>query len=130
MDPWDVPVKQSVLVMQKIWDATSTYEYEMTASTTVYKKVCNQLASRVIDITMDFQMVQCLADSWQNAIGSTSITAILMFCDSQEDLQDSDEEHMEFAKNYLKDLRFLYQDADNDDKKVCHTDYYPCHTCV
>jgi len=116
--------------MQKIWDATSTYEYEMTASTTVYKKVCNQLASRVIDITMDFQMVQCLADSWQNAIGSTSITAILMFCDSQEDLQDSDEEHMEFAKNYLKDLRFLYQDADNDDKKVCHTDYYPCHTCV
>jgi len=102
----------------------------MTASTTVYKKVHNQLASRVIDIAMEFQTVQCLADSWRNAIRSTGIAAILAFCDSQEDLQDSDEEHVEFAKNYLKDLWFLYQDTDDDDKKVCHTDYYPCHTCV
>jgi len=108
MDSWDVPVKQSVLIMQKIWDATSTYEYEMTASTAVYKKVQNQLASRVIDIATDFQMAQHLANSWQNAIGSMGIAAILMFCDSQEDLQDFDEEHMEFTKNYLKDLQFLY----------------------
>lgn len=89
MDPWDVLVKQSVLIMQKIWDATSTYEYEVTASTTVHKKVRDQLASRVIYITTDFQRVQRLANSWQNAIGSTGIAAILMFCDSHEDLQDS-----------------------------------------
>ena len=38
-DPWDVPVKQSVKVMQKIWDETNTYQYEITTSTTVYQKV-------------------------------------------------------------------------------------------
>jgi hypothetical protein len=38
-DPWDVPVKQSVQVMQKIWDATSRYEYEITASAAIYQKV-------------------------------------------------------------------------------------------
>ena len=29
-DPWDVPVKQSVKVMQKIWDETNSYQYEIT----------------------------------------------------------------------------------------------------
>ena len=38
-DPWDVPVKQSVLVMQKIWDATSVNEYEIMTKTSVYQKV-------------------------------------------------------------------------------------------
>jgi hypothetical protein len=38
-DPWDVPVKQSVQVMQKIWDATSHYEYEIATSAAVYQKV-------------------------------------------------------------------------------------------
>ena len=35
-NPWDVPVKQSVLVMQKIWDATSVNEYEIMTKTSVY----------------------------------------------------------------------------------------------
>jgi len=39
VNPWDVPVKQSVQVMQKIWDATSHYEYEITASAAIYQKV-------------------------------------------------------------------------------------------
>jgi len=38
-DPWDVPVKQSVQMMQKIWDATSRYEYEITTSAAIYQKV-------------------------------------------------------------------------------------------
>ena len=38
-DPWDVPVKQSVKVMQNIWDAVSSDEYEITASSAVYQKV-------------------------------------------------------------------------------------------
>jgi hypothetical protein len=42
-DPWDVPAKQAVLVMQKIWDATNTREYEITTSTAVYKKVCGSV---------------------------------------------------------------------------------------
>ena len=37
----------------------------------------------------------------------------------QEDLRDSDEERIEFAKYYLEDLRFLYVNTDHDDKKVC-----------
>jgi hypothetical protein len=40
-DPWDVPVKQSVKVMQKIWDATSDNEFKITSSTAIYHKVCN-----------------------------------------------------------------------------------------
>lgn len=38
-DPWDVPTRQAIEVMQKIWDATSDYKYEITASTLVYQKV-------------------------------------------------------------------------------------------
>ena len=41
IDPWDVPVKQSVKVMQKIWDATTRNKYEITASTAIYQKVCD-----------------------------------------------------------------------------------------
>jgi hypothetical protein len=40
-NPWDVPVKQSVLVMQKIWDATSVHQYEITMATSIYQKVCD-----------------------------------------------------------------------------------------
>ena len=39
MNPWDVPIKQSVRVMQKIWDATNGNKYEITVSTAVYQKV-------------------------------------------------------------------------------------------
>ena len=38
-DPWDVPVKQSIEVMQKIFDATNDRIYEITTSTSIYKKV-------------------------------------------------------------------------------------------
>jgi hypothetical protein len=38
-DPWDVPIKQSVKVMQKIWDATNGTEYDITTSTAIYQKV-------------------------------------------------------------------------------------------
>ena len=48
VDPWDVPVKQAVEVMQKIWDATSAHEYEITTSTPVYQKVCDRFCSRMV----------------------------------------------------------------------------------
>lgn len=47
-DPWDVPTKQSVEVMQKIWDATSNYEYEIATSTAIYQKVGDQFNPRMI----------------------------------------------------------------------------------
>jgi hypothetical protein len=43
---------------------------------------------------------------------------LLVFCDTQESLCDSDEERVEFAKYYLEDLCFLYQASEHDDKKV------------
>ena len=64
-NPWDVLVKQSVQVMQKIWDATSCYEYEITASAAIYQKVRDRLHSRTIlkynpDGSMPLQLLaQC-----------------------------------------------------------------------
>jgi hypothetical protein len=40
MDPWDVPAKQAVEMMQKIWDGTGGQDYDITTSTAVYQKVC------------------------------------------------------------------------------------------
>ncbi|KAH9058004.1 hypothetical protein EDB83DRAFT_2224795 [Lactarius deliciosus] len=99
-DPWEVPVRQSVQVMQKIWDATGGRKYEITAKTAIYQKT-----------------VQRLADSWRSFIGSTGIAVLMAFFDSHQDFQDSDEERIEFAKNHLNNLRFLYKDSEHDDKK-------------
>ncbi|KAF8799192.1 hypothetical protein BYT27DRAFT_7318611, partial [Phlegmacium glaucopus] len=99
-DPWDVPAKQSVRVMQNIWDTISGHVYEIMASTAVYQKT-----------------VQRLSDSWHNVIGSTGIAVVLAFLNSQEDLRDSDEERQEFTMHYLKDLRFLYTNSDHNDRK-------------
>jgi len=52
-------------------------------------------------------------------MGSTGIAVLLAFMDSQDELRDSDENHVIFAKYYLENLRFLYKDADNGDKKAC-----------
>ena len=48
VDPWDVPAKRSVKVMQNIWDAASEHVYEITTSTAVYQKVRDQFGSRMI----------------------------------------------------------------------------------
>ncbi|KAF8479865.1 hypothetical protein JB92DRAFT_2837755 [Gautieria morchelliformis] len=62
INPWDVPVKKAIKVMQQIWDATNSHEYEITSSTAVYQKT-----------------IQRLADSWRNVIGSTAIAILLAF---------------------------------------------------
>jgi len=56
-------------------------------------------------------------DSWYNAIGSAAVTTVLGFCDSEDELVDSDENRVEFAKYHLENLRFLYRKADGDDNK-------------
>jgi hypothetical protein len=63
-DPWDVPAKQAVQVMQKIWDVTNGHNYEIMTSTPVYQKVCNSYGSSTLLIISIFQTVQCCADSW------------------------------------------------------------------
>jgi hypothetical protein len=46
-DPWDVPVKQALEVMQKIWDATCDHTYKIRATTMVYHKVCHSIGSGI-----------------------------------------------------------------------------------
>jgi hypothetical protein len=58
-------------------------------------------------------------------IGSAGIAVVLAFCDSVEQLEDSDEERVLFAESYLESLRFLYEESDDDDKKV----YFASRTC-
>ena len=48
----------------------------------------------------------------------------MAFFDAQLDLQDSDEEHVGFAKYYLEDLRFLYKYSEHENKKVCDPERY------
>jgi hypothetical protein len=121
VDPWDVPVKQAIDIMQKIWNSISSEPYEITDSTPVYKKVCDRLSYRIIfTIYNVFQTVQRLADSWRNIIGSTGLAVVLAFCDSQPDLKDSDDERVNFANYYLDNLRFLYEKFEGP-KEVCNT---------
>ena len=52
-------------------------------------------------------------------MGSTGIAVLLAFMDSNDELRDSDEDRVVFAKYYLENLRFLYKDSENEDKKAC-----------
>ena len=54
---------------------------------------------------------------------------LMAFFDSQPHLQDSDEERINFAQFYLKNLRFLYKDSQDEDKKVTDPKCDPtwCH---
>jgi hypothetical protein len=72
-NPWDVLVKQSVQVMQKFWDATSCYEYEITTSAAIYQKVQYQLDLRMIlkyisDGSMPLRLLaQCYQICWHHS---------------------------------------------------------------
>lgn len=124
-DPWDVPIKQSVEVMQKIWDATSGNEFEITTSTAIYHKVGVEFNSRMTLIKIYFQTVQRLADSWRNVIGSNGIAVLMAFFDARKNLRNSDEERINFAKFYLENFRFLYKDPSDKNKKVCDPEHDP-----
>jgi hypothetical protein len=47
-----------------------------------------------------------LSDTWRSAIGSTGIAVVNTFFESKDDLA-TDEERKAFAKDGLKDLKFL-----------------------
>ena len=70
INPWEVPVKQSTMVMQKIWDATSRFDYIVTSDTEVYHKVHDLLGCRMILIhildcsTSRRLMAQCHRIHW------------------------------------------------------------------
>jgi hypothetical protein len=70
-------------------------------------------------MTTVHQTVQRVADSWHSAIGSAGITLLLSFCESEDDLKDSNEAHVKFAKKYLNGCCFMYWDTNSENKKVC-----------
>ena len=84
----------------------------------------------MILIQIYFQTVQRLADSWRNVIGSNGIAVLMAFFDTQPNLQNSDKEHIEFAKFYLEDLRFLYKDSKDKNKKVCDPEDDPSRLTI
>ena len=45
-DTWDILVDLAVEVMQEIWDAIGTYEYEITTSIPVYQKYVISFGSK------------------------------------------------------------------------------------
>lgn len=77
-----------------------------------------------------FQTIQRLADSWRNVIGSNGLAVLMAFFDNQPDLRNSDEERVAFAKFYLENLRFLYKDSTNEDKKVRDLELDPSRLTV
>jgi hypothetical protein len=64
------------------------------------------------------QTIQRLADSWRSIFGSTAISVVQSFCDSREDLRDSDEARQEFASHYIENSRFSFKDTSNKDHLV------------
>jgi hypothetical protein len=67
---------------------------------------------------MYFQTIQRLADSWRNIIGSTGIAVVMGFFDSRPEYQ-TDKQRIKFANFYHEGYRFLYEDSENEEKKVC-----------
>ena len=66
-----------------------------------------------------FQAQQRLSDLWCSVLGgSTGVAIVNAFFEAKEDLT-TDEERKNFAKDGLKDLRFLYSNTDVDDPHAC-----------
>jgi hypothetical protein len=110
-DPWVVSDKQAVEVMQKIWNATCSYEYKINIHTQVYQKVRDRFGSRTILIYI-FQTNQRCSDSWRFVIGSTGLNVLVAFFEADEKYQNSDDERQQFAEHYLKQYRFLYKNSE------------------
>jgi hypothetical protein len=74
----------------------------------------------LIHVTDNFfwQILQRLADSWRSAIGSSALSVLIAFFESQDKLRDSDENRAEFAEAALKQYRFCFKKADGDDEDV------------
>ena len=65
-----------------------------------------------------FQSLQRLADSWHCSIGSSALSILIAYFESQDNLQDSDEGCADFTEYALDKLRFCYKKAEGDDEEV------------
>lgn len=75
-NPWVVSDKQAVEVMQKIWNATCSYEYKINIHTQVYQKVRDWFGSRTILIySIYFRLINA---AW--ICGDLSLGAPVSMC--------------------------------------------------
>ena len=116
-DPWDIPPKLACEKMQLIWDALFDIEYKITPTSTVYI-IVRSVIYQYSTTNKYLQTLQRITDSYHSTTGSLGIVITVTYCESQEDLKDSDENCVEFAKYTLGKLRFCYKRVDGDDKKV------------
>ena len=58
------------------------------------------------------------ADSWRSTIGLAGNAILMAYFESQDELKDSNENRIEFAKYALDKHQFLYHKADGDDIEV------------
>ena len=63
--------------------------------------------------------MQRIADSWCSPIGSTGISVLIAFFQAHLDLYPTDSDRQDWAAWYLGKFRFVYKQADGDDKSVC-----------
>lgn len=49
---------------------------------------------------------------------------VLAFFSLHQEFENSDEERIGFAKEYLEGYRFLYKESDDDNKKVCNSECF------
>ena len=78
-NPWDVPVKQALNVMQKIWDACSAYKYEITTSCAVYQKVRVFIGSEMMLIQIYLRRFSALWTRGATSLDPTALWSLWLF---------------------------------------------------
>jgi hypothetical protein len=117
-DPWDIPAGIACQKLQIIWDAIfPEIDYAVTATSAVYLLVSGSWNISTL-LTFFWQILQRLADSWRCAIGSTALSVLIAFFESQDQLRNSNENCAEWSEYALDKLRFCYKKADGDDEDV------------
>jgi hypothetical protein len=70
--------------------------------------------------------MQRISDTWRSHFGSTAISILNAFFDSEDIAEDftTNESHQVFAQNTLKNFAFLYSDTALANPKVCNLNKY------
>ncbi|KAH7904888.1 hypothetical protein BJ138DRAFT_1106444 [Hygrophoropsis aurantiaca] len=103
---WDIPKPSLVNAIQIIFDAVfPEIEYEVTTDGALFKVTSQRLSE------------------WRSNIGSTALALMINFCSHARD--DTPEgspklECKQIARNFLKDIKFIYQDPNNRSKETAY----------
>jgi hypothetical protein len=77
--------------------------------------------------------MQRISDTWCSHFGSTAISILNTFFDSEDIAEEftTNESHQAFAQNVLENFAFLYSDTALANPKVCNLNKYDttCYYC-